>query len=183
MFDFGFWEILLIGVVALLIVGPNRLPGLATFAGHWVGRLRRMARTMRSEIQQELEAEHLKSLLNEQTEEISNLRREIQGVRGQAENVMRESTSAVREVSSAGVEEKSADAAGSARVEVKGDGQDAPTRNDDAKDQGATASGESTAAPAAQRKTAARRKSTAKSRSKVSSDEPAAPDNDSEASR
>ena len=90
MFSFGFWEILVIGLIALLVVGPDRLPGLATFVGQWVGRLRAMARNMRSEIQQELEAEHLKSLLDEQNREISELRREVEGVREDADAAVRE---------------------------------------------------------------------------------------------
>lgn len=90
MFSFGFWEILVIGLIALIVVGPDRLPGLATFVGQWVGRLRTMARNMRSEIQQELEAEHLKSLLDEQNREISQLRREVEGVREDADAAVRE---------------------------------------------------------------------------------------------
>lgn len=84
MFDIGFWEILLIGVVTLLVVGPDRLPGLAVFAGHWVGRLRRFANHMRDEISEELEAEHLKKLLNEQNREIDELRRDVDEVRREA---------------------------------------------------------------------------------------------------
>lgn len=90
MFSFGFWEILVIGLIALIVVGPDRLPGVATFVGQWVGRLRTMARNMRNEIQQELEAEHLKNLLDEQNREISELRREVEGVREDADAAMRE---------------------------------------------------------------------------------------------
>ena len=84
MFDIGFWEILLIGVVALLVVGPERLPGIAVFAGHWVGRIRRFANNMRDEISEELEAEHLKKLMAEQNRELEELRRDVDHVRREA---------------------------------------------------------------------------------------------------
>ena len=90
MFDIGFWEILLIGIVTLLVVGPQRLPGVAVFVGHWIGRIRRFVRNMRDEINEELETEHLKSLLAEQNREISELRRDVDAVRGDTERTFRE---------------------------------------------------------------------------------------------
>lgn len=90
MFDIGFWELLIIGTVALLVVGPDRLPGLATFLGHWVGRARNFANHMRNEIQQELEAEHLKTLVDEQQKELNSLRQEVEGVRDDAQSAVRE---------------------------------------------------------------------------------------------
>jgi|GEM_PF-597541 len=89
MFDIGFWELLLIGVVALLVVGPERLPALATFVGQWVGRARRYVNHMRREIEQELESEHLKGLLDEQSRELQSLRREVADVKGETEAVAR----------------------------------------------------------------------------------------------
>lgn len=63
MFDFGFWELVVVMVVALIVVGPERLPQLARTAGLWMGRLRRMADGVREEIQRELAAEELKKNL------------------------------------------------------------------------------------------------------------------------
>lgn len=97
MFDIGFWEILLIGVVTLLVVGPQRLPGVAVFVGHWIGRIRRFVRNMRDEINEELETEHLKSLLAEQNREIHELRRDVDAVRGDTERSVREAGGSVRE--------------------------------------------------------------------------------------
>lgn len=54
MFDIGFLEILLIGVVALLVVGPERLPRLARTLGLWIGRARRYASTVKDDVQREL---------------------------------------------------------------------------------------------------------------------------------
>ena len=66
MFDIGFLELLLIGVVALLVVGPERLPKLARTAGLWLGRGRRMLSSVKAEIDRELKAEELKQILEKQ---------------------------------------------------------------------------------------------------------------------
>ena len=63
MFDIGFLELLLIGVVALLVVGPERLPKLARTAGLWLGRGRRMLSSVKAELDRELKAEELKQIL------------------------------------------------------------------------------------------------------------------------
>ena len=64
MFDIGFWELALIGVVALLVVGPDRLPALARTVGLWVGKIRRYVSTVRDDIEREIQADELKSLLS-----------------------------------------------------------------------------------------------------------------------
>ena len=53
MFDIGFWEIGIIAIVALLIVGPERLPSMIRVAGQWVGRGQRLARELRAELERE----------------------------------------------------------------------------------------------------------------------------------
>lgn len=63
MFDIGFWELTVIGVVALLVVGPERLPGLARTIGLWVGRIRRYVTTVKDDIEREVRADELKQLL------------------------------------------------------------------------------------------------------------------------
>ena len=74
MFDFGFWEVVLITIVALLVVGPERLPGLAKQAGLWIGKARRFVSSVRSDIERELEADELKKILNQQQSEIQELK-------------------------------------------------------------------------------------------------------------
>lgn len=63
MFDIGFWELLLISVVALLVVGPERLPRMVRVAGLWLGRANASLQSIRSEIARELRAEELKQAL------------------------------------------------------------------------------------------------------------------------
>lgn len=74
MFDFGFWELILVMVVALLVVGPERLPGLARQVGLWVGKARRFISSVRSDIEREIRAEELKNMLNQQQSEIQELK-------------------------------------------------------------------------------------------------------------
>lgn len=54
MFDIGFSELLMVGVVALIVFGPERLPGLARSAGFWIGRMRRTVNDLKQEFKQEL---------------------------------------------------------------------------------------------------------------------------------
>jgi sec-independent protein translocase protein TatB len=68
MFDVGFWELLIIGVVALLVIGPERLPKVARTAGLWLGRARRFVSTVKADIDRELAAEELKRVLAKQAE-------------------------------------------------------------------------------------------------------------------
>lgn len=74
MFDVGFWEILVILIVALLVVGPDRLPGLAREVGLWVRKIRGFVTNVRADIEQEFQADELRKLLNEQSKEISQLK-------------------------------------------------------------------------------------------------------------
>lgn len=65
MFDVGFFELALIGIIALLVVGPQRLPKLAKTAGMWIGRGRRFVGTVKEDIEKELKAEELKKVFEE----------------------------------------------------------------------------------------------------------------------
>ena len=66
MFDIGFWELLLIGLVALIVVGPERLPRLARTAGLWLGKGQALLSSVKADIDRELRAEELKRILEEQ---------------------------------------------------------------------------------------------------------------------
>jgi sec-independent protein translocase protein TatB len=65
MFDVGFGEILLIAVVALLVLGPERLPKAARFAGLWVRRARAQWYSVKAELENELADEELKRSLKQ----------------------------------------------------------------------------------------------------------------------
>lgn len=82
MFDIGFFELLLIGIVGLLVLGPERLPRAARTAGLWVGRIKRSVSTMQREITSQLEAEELRQKLAEQQkkldENVNQVRRGVE---------------------------------------------------------------------------------------------------------
>lgn len=72
MFDIGFWELLLIALVALVVVGPERLPKLIRVTGLWVGRANASVQSIRNDISRELRAEELKQALNK-TVDVSDI--------------------------------------------------------------------------------------------------------------
>jgi sec-independent protein translocase protein TatB len=76
MFDIGFWEILLIAVVALIVVGPERMPKLIRVTGLWLGRAQASVQSIRSEIAKELRAQELQDALRK-PDNMPNLNEQI----------------------------------------------------------------------------------------------------------
>ena len=66
MFDVGFSELLLTALVALLVIGPERLPKVARTIGLWTGRARRFVNQVKEDIDREIKAEELKRVMQEQ---------------------------------------------------------------------------------------------------------------------
>jgi sec-independent protein translocase protein TatB len=66
MFDVGFSELVMIGLVALVVIGPERLPKVARLAGFWLGKTRSMVASVKAEIKQELHAEEMRQLMQQQ---------------------------------------------------------------------------------------------------------------------
>lgn len=64
MFDFGFWEIAIIGVITLIVVGPERLPALARKAGVIMGKLNKFLNKVKADINEELKTDELKEHLS-----------------------------------------------------------------------------------------------------------------------
>jgi sec-independent protein translocase protein TatB len=97
-FEVGFSELLLVGLVALLVFGPERLPSLARTAGHWLGRARRFLSTVKADIEQELKAEELKRIIREQQlnnplhDLIEGTEKSLREAREQAEAALRPAT-------------------------------------------------------------------------------------------
>jgi sec-independent protein translocase protein TatB len=65
MFDIGFSEIVVIGVVALIVIGPERLPKVARTLGHMFGRLQRYVNEVKADINREIELDELRKLQTE----------------------------------------------------------------------------------------------------------------------
>ncbi|RUR27634.1 Sec-independent protein translocase protein TatB [Vreelandella nanhaiensis] len=72
MLDIGFLELMLIGVVGLLVLGPERLPRAARTTGLWIGKIKRTVSGMQREISAQLEAEELRQTLKEQQKTLND---------------------------------------------------------------------------------------------------------------
>ncbi|MFW2373170.1 MAG: Sec-independent protein translocase protein TatB [Gammaproteobacteria bacterium] len=77
MFDVGFWEILLILVLALVVLGPERLPQAARSVGYWVGKARRYIEGVKSEVEKEFDSGELKRMLHNQEVQIRELQSKV----------------------------------------------------------------------------------------------------------
>lgn len=94
MFDVGFFELLLIGVVALLVIGPERLPVVARKAGMWVGRARRFVSQVKRDIDQEIQNDEYKRLLDDQNlkspvhDIVEDTRREFKDIKQKTESAV-----------------------------------------------------------------------------------------------
>jgi sec-independent protein translocase protein TatB len=73
MFDIGFSELVVIGIVALVVLGPERMPKAARFAGLWVRRARAQWYSVKAELERELAAEELKRTLHDTRQAMSDL--------------------------------------------------------------------------------------------------------------
>lgn len=65
MFDFGFSEMMIVGVVALIVLGPERLPLVARKTGEWIGKAQRFVAQVKSDIDRETELSELKRIQDE----------------------------------------------------------------------------------------------------------------------
>jgi len=81
MFDIGFSELVLIALLALIVLGPKRLPEVARAAGHWMGKLRRFVSEVKQDFDRELHGAEL--------EELRKLKQELE----QTRNVIADSSS------------------------------------------------------------------------------------------
>lgn len=86
MFDVGFSEILLIGIVALVVIGPERLPAVAKTAGQWIGKLQRFVKGVKTDLASELETGDLKKLIGDQREQIDELRNMVTSAKKDFQN-------------------------------------------------------------------------------------------------
>ena len=86
MFNVGSFEVLLICVIALLVLGPERLPGAVRTAGLWIGRFRRSFYKVKAEIERELNADEIRRQLHNESV-MADLKKAKTGVEGVAREV------------------------------------------------------------------------------------------------
>jgi len=97
MFDIGFSEMLVIAVVALIVLGPERLPKVARMAGHLLGRLQRYVNDVKADINREMQLDELKKLQSQVEESARTLERNVAGQMQTAEASLREVADATAE--------------------------------------------------------------------------------------
>lgn len=87
MFDIGFWELAIIAIIALIIIGPERLPKFARDAGRFVSKIRNFIRNTRKELENELEIDQVNGLRKD-IDHIDNLMKEAPDriILGQSDN-------------------------------------------------------------------------------------------------
>jgi len=73
MFDVGFSEMLMVGLIALLVFGPERLPRVAKEAALWIRKLRSMATSVKQEIDRELQLQDLKESMDQRKREMEKI--------------------------------------------------------------------------------------------------------------
>ncbi len=98
MFDFGFWEMALIVVVALVVVGPERLPGLAREAGMWIGRVKGFVNNAKSELKKEFRASEFQQMLENQQNEIRELRSMLKDTESELKSELKETEHLVKSI-------------------------------------------------------------------------------------
>jgi sec-independent protein translocase protein TatB len=77
MFDIGFSELLVIGVVALIVIGPERLPRVARTIGHLAGRLQRYVSDVKADINREIELEELRKMRDSMQKAASDMQSSV----------------------------------------------------------------------------------------------------------
>ena len=78
MFDISFTELLVIGVIALVVIGPERLPKVARTVGHLLGRAQRYVSDVKGDIQREVELDELKKMKEEMENAARNVTQSMQ---------------------------------------------------------------------------------------------------------
>jgi len=103
-FDIAFSEIALIAVVALVVIGPERLPKVARTLGHMFGRLQRYVNDVKADINREIELDELRKLKNEVQSAAQDIERSVSQTASEVESGMR---SVQAELNSVGAEASS----------------------------------------------------------------------------
>lgn len=90
MFDIGFSELFVIALVALIVIGPERLPKVARAAGHLFGRLQRYVNDVKTDIGREMELEDLKKIRDQFQDAARSVQQQVNQVEQQATQQVRE---------------------------------------------------------------------------------------------
>ncbi len=95
MFDIGFSELLVIGLVALIVIGPEKLPRMARTLGHLAGRLQRYVADVKADINREIELEELRKMRDSMQQAASSFESSVQSELDKTETELNKSVEAV----------------------------------------------------------------------------------------
>ncbi len=114
MFDVGFSELVIISLIALIVIGPQRLPRVARTLGHLAGRLQRYVADVKADINREVEMEELKKVRDSMQEAATSFESSVQSEMNKTEAELNAAASAA-----AGETPRADDAAGAAAEPAK----------------------------------------------------------------
>ena len=95
MFDIGFSELLVIGVVALIVIGPEKLPRVARTVGHLAGRLQRYVADVKADINREIELEELRKMRDSMQQAATDIETSVQSELDKTETELNKSVESV----------------------------------------------------------------------------------------
>src|ERR671918_1583494 len=95
MFDIGFSELLIIGVVALIVIGPQKLPRVARTVGHLAGRLQRYVADVKADINREIELDELRKMRDSMQQAASEMRSSVSSELHKTESELNQAAQAV----------------------------------------------------------------------------------------
>jgi sec-independent protein translocase protein TatB len=98
MFDIGFSELLLIGIVALVVIGPERLPKVARTAGHLFGRMQRYVADVKADINREIHVEELHKLQEEMRASVNSIEDAVKRDMQKGGEALRTATEQIHEI-------------------------------------------------------------------------------------
>ena len=93
MFDIGFSELMVIGLVALIVIGPERLPRVARTVGHLAGRLQRYVSDVKADISREMELDELRKMRDEMQQTASEMESSVRKEMSQTEQELNKAVS------------------------------------------------------------------------------------------
>lgn len=120
MIDISFSELALIAVVALIVVGPERLPKVARTMGHMLGRLQRYVNEVKADINREMELDELRKLQGQMQDAARGLQQSVTGAAQEFESTLHESARTIHDEVAAPAQQAAAEAQGA----LKGDTQE-----------------------------------------------------------
>jgi sec-independent protein translocase protein TatB len=102
MFDIAFTELMVIGLVALIVIGPEKLPRMARTVGHLAGRLQRYVSDVKADINREIELDELRKMRDSMQQAASEMQSSVQSELSKTETDLNKAVDEVKE----SVEEK-----------------------------------------------------------------------------